>query len=142
MKKFVLLISILIFVSLTHCRKGYITVDDCVEYDYSDCITTKYSTAFIYLNFSLSDKIQKIPFELYKGNIDDGELILRDTSSSKEFTLEGEFDVYYSVKAKYQNGENSYYVIDGGEAKRWSQKVCDSTCWHYEDLELDLSLEY
>jgi len=142
MKKYLIIIVSFLLLSSTHCRKGYIVVDDCSNYDYSDCETNKYSTSFIYLSFSISEQYTEIPFELYRGNVDEGELILQDTSKSNELTLEGEFDVFYSVKAKYQNGENSYYVIDGGEAKRWSQKVCDSTCWHYEDLDLDLSLDY
>ena len=141
MIKKLLIILLVNMLLISGCREGYITVDDCYNYDYSDCITMKYSTSFIYMNFSLNDENDNIPYTLYEGSVDNGEVLLQDTAFKENITLEGSFDIPYSVKAEYLVNGEKIYVIDGGTAIRWDQEVCDSTCWHYEDIELDLKLD-
>lgn len=139
-KKILLILLVNIFV-ISGCREGYITVDDCYNYDYNDCVTIKYSTAFIYMDFTLNNENDKVPYTLYEGSVDNGVMLLQDTASKENITLEGSFDIPYSVKAEYIVNGEKIYVIDGGTAIRWDQEVCDSTCWHYEDIELDLKLD-
>lgn len=142
MKLKFLVISVFLLLFANSCKEGYISVDDCYDYDYNDCITTEYFTSFIYMDFTIDDVNKKVPYTVYEGSVDNGTIIFQDTTTSSEVILEGEFDVPYSVKAEYKKDGKIINVIDGGTAEKWDQNVCDSVCWHYIDIELDLELKY
>lgn len=131
-----------LFLAIIGCGKEYINEEniDCEYYDYTDCNTTEPVDGKVTLEFTISNSIRFVPYEVYIGNVDDGKLFFRDTAfnGTETFYLDlGE----YSVKAKYNIDGATKYVVDGGELEKWSQNVCDSTCWHQNELNLKLSIK-
>ena len=116
-------------------------VEDCEHYDYKDCNTVEPYDAEMIINFSISSKTKYVPFEVYKGYVDDQVLLFRDTSWSDQLSYNMPVNERYSIKAKYKKDGKTIYVIDGGKLKVHSKKVCDSTCWSVDHLELDAILK-
>lgn len=145
MKSIALYISsvLIIFAMLSvGCKKlkHNISVDDCSEYDYADCDTWDPSYSYIFMEFTINDENPEVPYEIYRGKLEDGNLIHSDTARTKKDSVELDFEIDYTVKAKYKKGGKTIYAIDMDKATKWSQDVCDSTCWHYIDAEVDLRL--
>lgn len=116
-------------------------VEDCTSYMYEDCNTVEPIDGIVRFFFSINQHNNYVIFDVYQGNVDDGNLYFRDTSwnSSLEYILPVE--QYYSVKATYIVDGNSLKVVDGGKIRTYSSVVCDSTCWGMNKLELDLSIK-
>ena len=138
--KVILLWSISMLTVLYSCKSGSSDlpdVEDCEHYDYADCNSVQPFEADVAFNFSISSKNKMVPFEVYKGYVDDNNLYFKDTSWSDRLIYQLPVNEYWSVKAAYKSGGKTVFVIDGGKLKVHSKKVCDSTCWSVDDLELD-----
>jgi len=134
-----LLLIILLSIS---CNKG--TFDnsdvDCYTYDYADCSTTRPYEAEVNLIFSINNDFNWVPFEIYKGTVDKGELLLRDTAWNSKITYVMPIPETYSVRAKYERNGQIIYAIDGAELKASSKQICDSICWSVDIKDFDLML--
>lgn len=124
------------------CKKAELNlqVDNCDEYNYIDCDTWEPSYSYVFMDFTINNENPYVPFEVYEGKLEEGKLVLTDTSYSKRDSVEMDFDIDYTVKAKYKKGSQTIYAIDMDKAIKWSQDICDSVCWHYIDAEVDLEL--
>ena len=116
-------------------------VEDCENYDYQDCNTVQPYEAKLQINFSITSKIKSVPFEVYKGYVEDNNLFFRDTAYSAFLEYDVPVDNYYTVKAIYQMEGKTLKVIDGGNIKTHSKSVCDSTCWSVNDLNLSVIIK-
>ncbi len=138
---FTKLLITIAFISSSSCGKEYIGGDvDCTYYDYSDCNTNEPQYGKATLNFTINSAVNHIVYDVYSGKVDDGTLVFTDTAFESEVNLYlvlGE----YSVMAKYIIDGKQTFVIDGGELEKWSEDVCDSTCWHQNELELKLTIK-
>lgn len=117
-------------------------VEDCSNYMYEDCNSVEPIDGIARFFFSINEQNSFVVFDVYLGNVDDGNWFFRDTSwnSTVEYVLS--VDQYYSVKATYNANGKSLKVIDGGEIRKYSKVVCDSTCWDISELELDISIKH
>ncbi len=121
------------------CKKWMAQPDDCESYDYSNCVTTEPMLTSATLYFSINNEIQKVPFTIYLGKIEDNNVLFRDTAYNSRVYYDLNFTIY-SVKAEYRLQGKTVYVVDGAEAEKWSNNICDSTCWGWDTLVFDLML--
>lgn len=135
----VLLVIVLLSIS---CNKNSFDNSDvdCYTYDYSDCNTSRPYDTELKLLFSINKDFTWVPFEIYKGNVDDGELILRDTAWNSTITYIMPIPEKYSVRAKYERNGQIIYAIDGSKLEATSKQICDSSCWSVDETEFDLML--
>ncbi|RUA24106.1 MAG: hypothetical protein DSY76_08380 [Bacteroidetes bacterium] len=133
-------LTLLLF-SCDAVRSDLPNVEDCGTYDYNDCNTIQPTEAEVLINFSISSKVKYVPFEVYEGYVDDQVLRFRDTAWADQLSYYLPVDKRWSVKAKYLQNEKTIYVIDGGKLYTHHKKVCDSTCWSVDKLELNAILK-
>jgi hypothetical protein len=134
-----ILIMILLSVS---CKKGSFDSSDvdCYTYDYSDCSTTRPYDTELNLLFTINKEFTWVPFEIYKGTVDKGELILRDTAWDNKITYIMPIPETYSVRAIYEINGQTIYAVDGDKLEAASKQICDSTCWSVDITNFDLML--
>ncbi len=136
------LISFLIIILLaTSCKKTFDHPESCDDYDYYDCETIEPEVGKATFRFTINDKVWNVPFVIYKGSVEDNNVLFIDTARAESIV---QYDLYfgtYSVKAKYVVDGKTIYVVDGGEMEKWSNDVCDSVCWSWDELDLDLRIK-
>jgi len=128
-----------IIISFSTCKKTHQSPDDCSNYDYHDCNTLEPTNSSLKMSFSLNSQIHSVPFVIYKGNVEDNSVLYHDTAFASEVIYSLDFGSY-SVKAEYHINGKTIYAIDGGKMIKWSNNVCDSTCWSADSLSLDLRI--
>jgi hypothetical protein len=136
MRHFILIAALLISVSA--CKKTVTNVDDCYSYDYRDCETAEPYLSLTSFQFTIDDQVKTVPFIIYEGNVESGTPLFYDTAKGEKIVYYNLEFGKYSVKAEYKIGNKTYYVIDGGKLQKWSADVCDSVCWSWDSLHLDL----
>lgn len=115
--------------------------EDCENYDYYDCNTTEPQEASMFLNFSINSQVEFVVFDVFKGYTDDDNLFFTDSCWTSQIEYYMPVNQYYSVRATYHIDGKTIKVIDGDELKTKSAKVCDSTCWSVNTLDLNLTLK-
>jgi len=133
-----LMFSVIIF--NTGCDDT-VSDEDCETYNYYDCNTIEPYEAELKLTFSISKNITKVPFEIYKGSIEDNNIIVYDTAFSTKLSYTLEIPEYYSVRAKYEIDGKVIYTVDGIKMDKKSVQKCDSVCWKDATKDLDLTLQ-
>lgn len=116
--------------------------EDCETYNYVDCNTEEPYEAEVSLKFTIKDN-EYVPFEIIKGKVEDGTIIVYDTARAGESEIVYILDIpqYYTVKATYKNGSTIIYAVDGVDMKAKDVQKCDSVCWELDDFRLDLTLQ-
>jgi hypothetical protein len=131
------IVSFMLLVTLIGCNEKIFTGDvNC-----NDCYTEKPDSVDLIVHISIDN--DTIPVVLYKGTIDEGELI--DTFDCWEnivyFYVKA--DEYYSAKAIYKTSNHYVFAVDGIEQKlKKVSSTCDEACWVIEDVDLFLELKY
>ena len=121
------------------CKKFMSEPDDCSYYDYNNCTTKEPTLVDATFTFTISNQIPYVPFIVYKGNIEDNNPIFYDTAYNSNVYYYLDFGKY-SIKATYHIEGKTIYVIDGALAEKWSNQICDSVCWGWDSLNLDLRI--
>ena len=134
-----LLVTIILSTSCNKDSAKYSDVD-CDTYDYSDCQSIEPVETDLKLLFTINKNYSWVPFEIYKGSVDKGELVLRDTAWNSTITYVMPIPEKYSVKAIYELNGQTIYTIDGAKLEATSVPVCDSNCWSVAVSEFDLRL--
>lgn len=133
------LIFIMVLLIFGGCKKFMAVPDDCSAYDYYDCNTIEPDLTDATFKFTLNNQIQSVPFIIYQGDIEDNKPLFYDTAYNSEVYYYLEFGKY-SIKATYNIQGKTIYVIDGALAEKWSNQICDSVCWGWDSLNLDLQI--
>lgn len=134
------LLLTLFALTIVSCEET-ISEEDCATYNYYDCNTIKPIEADLKFKFSLSPKIKMVAFEIYKGNIEQNNIIIRDTAKSSTVTYIMPIPEYYSARAIYKEDGKTIYVVDGVKMDVKSVQKCDSVCWKDSNEEMDLTLQ-
>lgn len=137
MKNILLIIVALCFAF--SCDDQY---SECTEEDYANCVTTKPDEAEMIVDVTINDENPQVPLMIYKGKLDDGNVIALDTAKDEEFRRFFPVDQYYTVTAKYQAGDKTVMAVDGNKMYKESRVLCDSTCWDIKGGIYDLRLKY
>ena len=120
--------------------------DECDNYAPDDCITEKPSYGKVKIDITHNSLNLSVPITIYKGDFEDGNIVLKDTlSSDRTYRLP---NGYYSVKAEYKveltQGIVNVYSVDGWDLDSEKDSYCDATCYEegtiYLDARLDLIL--
>lgn len=139
MKKIVLF-SFMVLVLITACKKSFDQPEDCDSYDYRDCETREPYLSLVSFKFTMNDKIRTVPFVIYKGSVENGQALFYDTARDESIVYYDLEFGKYAVKAEYKVDGKTIYAIDGGEIEKWSNDVCDSVCWGWDSLHLDIRI--
>jgi len=134
-----IIITTFILLLFGGCKKTMMEPDDCLSYDYHDCNTIEPQFADATFKFTLNGQIPYVPFIIYKGDIEDNTPVFYDTAFSSNVYYYLDFGKY-SIKATYHINGKTIYVIDGALAEKWNNQICDSTCWGWDSLVLDLQI--
>ncbi len=111
--------------------------------DCSNCfpdIGAKYN---LKISVSINAENQLVPITVYKGTIDNGEVISTDyTSESTYYSIPVKFGEYYSAEARYRDKGRVIYAVDGRKLiKSYHKSGCDEACYEINGEKLDLRLK-
>jgi hypothetical protein len=133
---FLLLFSVLVIVSCED--KNFESNNDPYVY----CDTIEPFVGYVQIKLTVNQENQKIPLIIYRGEIDDNDVVYIDTISVSYYEIELPVDEYYSAKAEYHSGDKTIYAIDGDKLSKSYNVIGDSTCWTIKKAKLDLNLNY
>jgi hypothetical protein len=136
MKK--LILGILLLLVLPSCDEKIFTADvDCNE-----CYTDEPEEADLIIKLTLNNKYRSVPFTVYDGDIEDNEIVLRDTVDYSPVYVWVRVRRNYSVKAEYKDGDHVLYVVDGTHltVKSVADACEDGRCYIIEKEHMDASI--
>lgn len=121
----------------------YSCEDSTLFVDCDSCYKSISEEVSIELKVTIDDENNFVPITLYKGNIDNGEIILTDTSYSNTYYTQAlEIGENYSAIAKYSHGGRVIYAVDGRELrKKYIKNSCNEPCYILQGDVLDLRLK-
>lgn len=93
-----------------------------------------------WVDLELTVQSTGVPIILYRGNIEDHDIVLRDTMYSGQFSYYLPTNVRYTAEAYYRSGPNTIIAVDSKKLKSDSYVNCDETCYESEEITLDLVL--
>jgi hypothetical protein len=132
-----ILFSALFFLVPCACGEKIFTGDvDCDE-----CYTEKPSGADLEINLTINYKYPQVPVTVYRGDVENNEIIAADTADNTPFYVFVDTDDKYSVKAEYRSDSTTLYIVDGTHLKvlRVSD-ACDESCYVIENEKLDVKI--
>lgn len=135
MKK--LILGILLILALLSCDEKIFTADvDCDE-----CYSYELEEADLVITLTLNYKYRSVPFTVYKGNIEDNNIVLQDTVDYSPVYVNVPVNKRYSVKAEYNYQGKVLYVVDGTNLKTKSvADACSEKCYVIENEDLDAGI--
>ena len=109
-----------------------------------ECDTSKYCEPFPidsnWINLDLTVQSAGVPIIIYDGNLEDENIVLKDTMYANEISYYLPTDVVYTIEAYYRSGPNTIIAVDSKKLKRDSYVNCNETCYESEEITLDLEL--
>lgn len=124
---------------MASCRDNYY-VEDCNNYNYSDCNTTEPSLAGLNIKLTINAQNPEVLIEIFKGKYEENNLVYSELVNVEKFSVLLP-PSYYSVRATYRKGNETVYAIDGDKCKINYTQVCDSLCWDTDEGYLNLELK-
>lgn len=116
----------------------------CQKHDECDpsvtCNTIKPDSYYVYVNVSFEAGSNPVYLTLFKGDVEDNEVVLLDTFYSESHTYYLPVSQRYSAKAVYNDNGITYNAYDGGKLKVDHFWNCDEKCYEGQSLTLDLTL--
>lgn len=119
--------------------------DDCdLGYKPDNCIEFKPSEGEIRLQVTINELNPLVPIEIFLGDFEDNQLVLRDSISNyKSYELlNGRYSVKATYKAIFDSVEVNIYSINGFTIEPNEKEYCDGTCYTIKILDVDAKLEY
>lgn len=132
------LIPIVLLFLCWSCSEKIFTGDvDCDE-----CYTGKPDKADLVIDLTFNGRYSEIPVTVYKGDVEDNEVISIDTAYSSPYLVYVPVDTRYSVKAAYKKGDVTLYAIDGTKLKLMTvSDACDEKCYIVVNDKLDARIK-
>jgi hypothetical protein len=140
MKNGIVLFLILLSIFLpSSCEDSIILVDCNKCYSLKE-VSNGYS---IEIKITINNENVAVPITLYRGDIDNGEIISEEISSSTTYyTKLLEFGTHYSAIAKYSHNGRTIFAVDGKMLKKkYEKSSCDNPCYVVQGDVLDLRLK-
>lgn len=134
-------ILIAIFCSLILSNCNYEDTE-CVDADYSSCDTWEPYWGELDIDLTIDENNKNIPVTIYKGKIEENDVIKQCTIRTPKLYYEVPLDEYYTVKAEYKHEGKTIFAVDGDEIYKSSRDYCDSTCWEIKGGYYHLELKY
>jgi hypothetical protein len=134
-KKSIIILSILVI--FIGCKSKY---EDCTDQDYANCNTEKPQMGRITVLLTINSENPSIPVNVYEGNFEDGRLLRADTIRTRTFNYFFTPEKDYSFTASYKDGPSTIMVVNGGQIKLSTYRMCELRCYEVNDMEIDLRL--
>ena len=134
-------LSVITLLYLYSCKRDNNDTVDCSTYDYSDCNTFEPTQAKFNLQLTINAENMSVPIIIYKGKLEDGEIIVTDSASTKYYDTLLPVDNFYTATAKYKKGNLIIIAVDGGKITKSKKTTCDSVCWDVTTYTAKLKLK-
>lgn len=132
-------ISIFLLVSAPYACEDM----DRVFVDCENCFVYEPTYADVLVKFTINKEYPSVVYSIYDGTIDEGKVILTDTTFDSEMYWSLDVGYYYSVVAEYSDGGRTINVVDGKKLRAQLDKSsCDQECYIVVGDELDARLKY
>lgn len=117
--------------------------DSILFVDCNKCFENISDKANLEVKLTINSENNSIPITIYRGTIDNGEIISEDTAYTDNFySVNLDFDQYYSVVAKYKRGGRIIYAVDGKKlSTKYDKNSCTNPCYIIKGGEFDLRLK-
>jgi len=115
--------------------------------DCSECYQDKPDKYFLAVYLTFNDSIREIPLKLYKGDIENDDILGYDTARAYDdkpylFIDDVDVDRDYSMSAEYRFTGKTFLVVDGTHPKAMAvTEVCDQQCWVIDDNVMELEIK-
>ena len=117
-------------------------VEDCENYDFSDCELEKPVWGIIKVKLTINDENPFVPLVFYKGYFEEGNIEYIDTAYQNNYEIDMPLDYYLSVKAEYVSAGKTIFAVDGGKFETKKYRVCDEDCWVIRGGDYNVELKY
>lgn len=131
---FSFIISLFLIAFSTQCRKRFAT--DCEPSTF--CNQIPIDSGEVHIDISYIEGGAGIPVILYRGNIEDNEILWADTVFTNRITFYLPNKTRYAAEAYYQVGSQLYITLDGKKLKQKTTNDCGATCYSESSITLDL----
>jgi len=139
---FLFLVFILNLIILNSCEQSFVSSpEDCLNYDYSDCNTKEPFLVPLNIKLTINDENPRVPLIIYKGKLDDNNIVIKDSVTLESYSVMLDPDNYYTVKARYISGNDVIYAVGGDNVKKIRNQVCDSICWTTQEGNVNVKLK-
>ena len=115
--------------------------DENLGYAPDDCHHTKPQTGYLVIQCTISTAHPRVPITMYRGTMEAGAVVLRDTLDLAE--AEYEMPVVgsqYTVVARYIVPPDTVLVVDSARLEVDSQEYEDATCYFVKTQDIDVRL--
>ena len=135
---FILLFSIPGMLFFNACNKE--TTNQPV--DCSQCFTVAPDSGFLALHLTINPENPRIPVTVYQGNVEDHQIIFRDTLKLAAAKILMPANQSYAVTATYIRGIDTIIAVDGTKLEvKKAAGQCGKTCYVVLGGYLDLRLK-
>jgi len=115
--------------------------DDNLGYAPEDCHRVKPDTGYLLVKCTISTAHPHVPITLYRGSMELGTVVLRDTLDATETDYEMPVvGSSYTVVARYHVPPDTVLVIDAARLEVESHEYEDATCYYVKTQEIDVRL--
>lgn len=135
--KTVLLLLMVIFPYFTACDE----LATCDEYELENCDTEEPEESTLIIQLTTNAENRWVPLKVYKGHIEDNDVVAIDTADAVEWEIAVKLNEYYSVTAEYLTDFDTIIAVDGDKIKKTSYKTCGETCWEIKGGYIDVRLK-
>jgi hypothetical protein len=108
------------------------------------CLSAAPDSGELIISFTINSQHFKVPFTVFRGDFEDGIVVLDDTAFVSEVSLFLKSDQYYSVVAEYQQKGTTTRVVDGAKIKKRKRQCTDPenaestiVCWYVSPGRID-----
>ena len=114
---------------------------DIGEFDCSECYQDKPEWGRLTVTLTINDQNPFVPLVIYRGDFENNDIEYVDTSYSADYWVEVPADKYYSVTAKYKDGNKTIFAVDGDKLKlKHTSDKCDEPCYYFKGGYIDVRL--
>lgn len=115
--------------------------DEGKGYAPDDCQRVKPSTGYLVVQCTINSAHPSVPIQMYRGDYDEGTVVLRDTLVAPETEFEMPVGTRYAVMARYLSGADTVLVLDTAELGVSSDDYEDATCYYVKTKRIDVRLK-
>ena len=104
------------------------------------CLQTAPKEGQVWVRVTNNAENRQVNLTIFRGEVDNGVVVSSELTSNEDvfFTLPS--DTYYSAMARYFQGNDTIYAVDGGEMKVLQGTNCGQDCWEAKTVQMDLRL--
>lgn len=112
------------------------------DVDCYDCYTEKPEWVRLNVKLTINSENQSVPLVIFVGNIEDADTNWIDISYTEDYWVDVKPNRYYSVTARYKDGNKIIYAVDGDKIKlKHTDDSCDEPCYYSTGGYIDVQLK-